>query len=234
MARVVRRAYILDEAMDDLRAVASPQIATIYERRNPGIAVLGVRYGDLAKIQKPIELDAGLASSLWGTGILEARILALRVLPRGVLTEEQIDAWVRDLNFPPLADEFAQAVYHTPFAPKKMDAWIESAEDFVRRAGYSLLYGFAADKTSDISNETWLSYLARVKQEIHQSPNWSREMMNFIPIAIGLRDPALFQPALDTATAYGKIDVFHGDSTNCRVQNAVELLSDPRTKVKAY
>jgi hypothetical protein len=234
MARTVKRQFTLDDAMAELRSVASPQIATIYERRNPGIDVLGVRYGDIAKMQKGIAPDAVLAASLWATGILEARILALRVLPKGTLPEAQIDAWVQDLNFPPLADEFAQAVYHTPFAREKMEAWMGSERDLVRRAGYSLLYGFAADRASDIEYDAWLGYLDRIGREIHQSPNWSREMMNLLPIAIGLREPALFQPALDTAAAYGKIDVFHGDNTNCRIEDAVVALNNPRTKIKAY
>jgi hypothetical protein len=234
MARSVKRQFTLDEALAALRSVASPQIATIFELRNPGIEVLGVRYGDIASIQKAIEPDAVLASSLWATGVLEARTLALRVLPKGSLTEAQIDAWVQDLNFPPLADEFAQAVYHTPFAREKMEAWIENERDFVRRAGYSLLYGFAADPASDIDHDAWLGYLLRIEREIHHAPNWSRETMNLLPIAIGLRAPALFQPALDAATAYGKIDVFHGDNTNCKVADAVAMLTDPRTRIKAY
>lgn len=234
MARVEKREFTLEEAMAELEAVSSEQIATIFARRNPGNAVLGVRYGDMARIQKNIKPDAGLAAALWATGILDARTLALRVLPRGVLSEKQIDAWVLDLNFPVLADEFAEAVYHTPFARKKMEAWIESDEDFVRRAGYALLYGFAADKSSEIDNTEWLKYLARVQKEIHRSPNWSREMMNFIPVAIGLRDSELRQPAIDATTSYGKIEVFHGDNTNCKIHDAVELLNDPRTKVKVY
>lgn len=234
MARVEKQDFTLEEAMAELVAVSSDQVATIFARRNPGNAVLGVRYGDMAKIQKKIKPSAGLAAQLWATGIFEARTLALRILPKGVLNEKQIDAWVLDLNFSVLADEFAQAVYHTPYASAKMSAWIESESDYVRRAGYSLLYGFAADKSSPISNKEWLKYLARVEKEIQQSPNWSREMMNFIPVAIGLRAPELRQPAIDTATAYGKIDVFHGDKTNCKVHDAVELLNDPRTKVKVY
>ncbi|MGH2549403.1 MAG: DNA alkylation repair protein, partial [Thermomicrobiales bacterium] len=212
----------------------SEQIATIYDRRNPGIPILGVRYGDMAALQKQIEPDYALAVALWATGVFEARTMALRVLPRGVLTEAQIDAWVLDLNSPPLADEFAQAVYHTPFARAKMEVWIERDEDFVRRAGYSLLYGFAAEPDSPISDAEWEKYLHKVEREIQRSPNWSREMMNFLPVAIGQRSPVLKNQAIATAKAYGKIDVFHGDKTNCKVHDAVGQLNDPRTKVKPY
>jgi hypothetical protein len=234
MARASRRAWNLDEAMAALDAVRDEQIATIFARRNPGMVVWGIRYGDLEKIAKQITPNAELAAALWDTGVFEARTLALRVLPNGALTEAQIDAWVSDLNFPTLSDEFAGAVFHTPWARSKMDAWIEDERDFVKRAGYALLYGFAAEPDSGISREEWLAWLKRIEREIHQSPNWSREMMNLLPIAIGLRDTALYEPALAAARAYGKIDVFHGDKTNCKIQDPVALLQDPRTKIKRY
>ena len=75
--------------------------------------------------------------------------------------------------------------------------------------------------------------LDQIGREIHDSPNWAREMMNMAPIAIGLRSAELKEAALATATAYGKVDVFHGDKTNCKVQDAVRSLNDPRTKVRA-
>ena len=57
--------------------------------------------------------------------------------------------------------------------------------------------------------------------------------MNLVPIAIGLRSAELKEAAIATATAYGTVDVFHGDKTNCKVQDAVQALNDPKTKVKA-
>jgi hypothetical protein len=45
-------------------------------------------------------------------------------------------------------------------------------------------------------------------------------MMNFIPVAVGQRHPELFAPAVACARSYGKIDVFHGDNTNCKTMDA--------------
>ena len=36
------------------------------------------------------------------------------------------------------------------------------------------------------------------------------------------------------AEMYGKVSVFHGDKTNCKVTDPIELLNNPRTKVAAY
>jgi hypothetical protein len=52
-------------------------------------------------------------------------------------------------------------------------------------------------------------------------------MMNYAPVAIGRRGEHLFEPALAAARAYGRIDVFHGDKTRCKITDAVVELTQP-------
>jgi hypothetical protein len=222
-----------DEAIAALRAASDPQIATIYARRAPGTDAWGVRYGDMDKLVKTIRKDSDLARQLWATGVLEQRIVACRIMRPEDLTESEVDAWVEQINWPHLADEFANLVYKTPFAAWKREAWTGSDREFVRRAGFTLVYDAAADLKSCVSDADFRAYLGQIEREIHGSPNWSREMMNLVPIAIGLRNPELKEAALATATAYGKVDVFHGDKTRCKIWDAVEALNNPRTRVKA-
>jgi hypothetical protein len=234
MPKINPAPYSVEAVLAELEAVRDPKIAAIFGRRNPDGVVLGVRFGDMDVISKKIVPDANLAAALWRSGSFEARVIALRVMPDGALTEAQADAWVGDLDFPILADDLARLVYKRPFARKRMEAWTASDQDFVRRTGYALLYGFAADRSVEISDEEWLVWLDRIGKEIHQSPNWSRESMIVLPVAIGLRDDTLYAPALATASAFGKIEVFHGDKTNCKVPDPVALLENPRTRIKPY
>ena len=234
MARTVRRTWTVDEVVAALKAVADPQIATIYQRRNPAASAWGVRYGDMGALVKQIEPDAELAAALWEYGALEPRTIALRILPPGALSEAQIDHWVVTIGFSQLADEFAKVVFHTPYARSRMEKWIDDERDFVQRSGWALLWGFAADPDSDISNDEWIGWLVRIERTIQDAPNWSRESMNNLPIAIGLRDPALFGPAEEAVRRYGKISVFHGDKTNCKVNDPIALLNNPRTKIVRY
>lgn len=220
------------DVMSDLEAVRSESIAIIFSRRNPAAKTMGVRFGDMAKIAKKIKKNTPLALELWETGIAEPRILAIRAIDPKDVTPELADRWVRETDFPIIADEWAGVVYKTPYALEKMEAWAQSQDEFVRRAGFSLLFRFAADPKQDqVSDERFREYLGQIEREIHDSPNWSREMMNLVPVAIGLRSPELHEAALATARAYTPISVFHGDKTNCKVNNAVEDLLNPRTKV---
>lgn len=220
------------DVMSELEAVRSDNIATIYSRRNPAAKTMGVRFGDMAKIAKKIKKQTPLALELWETGIAEPRILAIRAIDPKDVTPELADRWARETDFPVIADEWAGVVYKTPYALEKMEAWTQSQDEFARRAGFSLLFRFAADpKQQQVSDERFREYLGQIEREIHDSPNWSREMMNLVPVAIGLRSPELHEAALATARAYTPISVFHGDNTNCKVNNAVEDLLNPRTKV---
>lgn len=223
----------VDNVLDRFRAARSDQIATIYARRNPGVVTWGVKFGDMDTLAKQITRDSPLARELWATGILEARILACKIVDPTDLSEGEIDRWVRDLDFPTLADLFAGVVYRTPFARAKMAAWTRSGAEFVRRAGFVLVADFAADPASDAADAELHAYLDQIRAEIHGSPNWARETMNLVPIAIGKRNAALFPLAIETARVYGTVDVFHGDKTNCKVWDAVAALHDPKVVFKA-
>jgi 3-methyladenine DNA glycosylase AlkD len=224
----------LDEAVSALRDAADPQIATIYQRRNPEGHVWGVRYGDMGSIVKQIELDAELAVQLWDQVAHEPRTLALRLMPVDALTVEIADKWVNELEFSIQSDELAALVYKRPFARERMDRWIEDERDLVQRTGWALLYGFAADSAETFTDAEWKGWLNRIEQTIQAAPNWTRESMNNLPVAIGLRNPALFEAAIACAINYGKISVFHGDKTNCKVNDPVALLNNPRTRVVRY
>ncbi len=234
MAKTSKRPWSADEVVAALKAAADQQIATIYMRRNPLATAWGVRFGDMEKILKQIEPSAELAADLWAYPAFEPRHIALNVLPKGSLTEQQTDAWVLDLDFSLMSDEFAKAVYHTPWAKDRLERWVDDERDFVQRTGWALLYGFASDPAESYSDEEWRAWLDRIERTIHDAPNWSRESMNNLPIAIGLRDPGLFDAAVGVAERYGKVSVFHGDKTNCKVNDAVALLHNPKTKLVRY
>ncbi len=220
------------DVMKELRAKSDPQIATILGRRNPGVNTIGVRFGDLDALAKRIGRDHRLALRLWDTGVLDARHLAMKIEEPEAVTREQIDRQVREIDYPVLADLFANLVFQTPWAVAYMRRWTKRRSEFVRRAGYTLLYDLAADPLHRVSDEELSRHLDRVRQEIHGSPNWARETMNMAPIAIGKARPDLYARALEAADAYGTVEVFHGDMTNCKVWNAAEALRDPRVKVK--
>jgi hypothetical protein len=104
--------------MSELEGYASEQTATIYSHRQPTARLLGVKFGDMAKVIKKIRRNSALAVELWNTGIFEARHIACNVIDPPDVTEAQVDVWVAQIDFPLLADSLAEVVAQTPFPPK--------------------------------------------------------------------------------------------------------------------
>lgn len=220
----------VESVLAELDSLASEQIQRIYARRAPDAFILGVRFGDMGKLTKRIKCDSGLARGLWESGSFEARHVACAIIDPVDVTEREIDRWVEQVDVPLLSDSLAEVVYRTPFADAKRRAWMVRDDEFVRRAGYTLLSLAANDPANPISDDEVREALQTIEQEIHGSANWAREMMNYVPIAIGRRSPALYEDAVRCALGYGKVDVFHGDKTNCKVTDALRELTDPPQK----
>jgi hypothetical protein len=221
-----------DDVIAAFDAVRADSIQRVLSRRNPEAKVYGVRFADIDKLQRKIKHDTALGLALWETGYMEARELACRIIDPDALSEAEIDRLAAEVDYPVIADSFAKMVYKTPFRDKKLAEWTASDREFIRRAGFCLLFDAAADPKNSISDDELIGYLGRIKAEIHESPNWSREMMNMVPVSIGLRNERLRPLAIEAAQSYGKVDVFHGDNTNCKIWDAAAALNDPKTKVK--
>jgi 3-methyladenine DNA glycosylase AlkD len=79
---------------------------------------LGVSVVNLRAIGKRIKRkDHLLANRLWSTGIHEARILASIVEEPAAVSEEQMEAWVRDFDSWDLCDQCCGNLFQkTPYA----------------------------------------------------------------------------------------------------------------------
>lgn len=59
----------------------------------------GVSIPNLRRIAKEIGTDHELAQQLWASGIRETRILASMVDAPEMVTEEQMESWVKDFDY---------------------------------------------------------------------------------------------------------------------------------------
>ncbi|MCB1093505.1 MAG: hypothetical protein KDL87_18350, partial [Verrucomicrobiae bacterium] len=82
--------------------------------------------------------------------------------------------------------------------------------------------------------EDWFSPLIeRIEAELQAAPNWIRHAMNDALIAIGSRTPALRQRAEAAATAIGKVEVDHGQ-TSCKTPEVVPYLEKVWSRKQAH
>jgi len=174
-----------------------------------GMAVeqrLGVSVPDMRKIAKEVGRDHNLALKLWQTGIAEAKIVAALIDDPEKLTEEQMDAWVKDINSWDVCDQVCMNLFDkSPLAWKKIIDWSERDEEFVKRAAFSLIACLAwHDKKSE--DERFTRLLPVIVKCANDDRNYVKKAVNWALRHIGKRNLNLNRIAINSAKEIKRID----------------------------
>ncbi len=197
----------VQELLEKLRAKAKPGVIAGMARYGMTAEKrLGVAVPDMRKIAKEVGKDHQLALELWQTGIPEAMILASMVDVPAEVTDEQMEAWVVDLNSWDVCDQVCMNLFDkTPFAWKKVRDWSTREEEFERRAAFALLACLAwHDKKA--SDEQFIELLPVIKAGATDGRNYVKKAVSWALRNIGKRNPALNQVAGETAEELGQMD----------------------------
>ena len=100
----------LDEAMAALEAAGTEQTRKTYRRHGASDPLFGVKFGDLRPLAKRIGTDHQLARQLWASGNADARLLACMVADPAEVSEEELDAWLADIDTYFLVDTFVAEI----------------------------------------------------------------------------------------------------------------------------
>ena len=161
--------------------------------------VYGVPTPALRKLAREIGKDHQLAQRLWTTGILDARALAALIDDPAQVTEEQMEAWVRDFDNWATCDVCCSNLFdRTPFAHRKAAEWSKRDEEYVKRAGFALMAALAVhDKKA--SEAQFARFLKIIEREAADDRNFVRKAVNWALRQIGKRNLALNRKATQTA-----------------------------------
>ena len=126
-------------------------------RNREGMARFGINvrtaYGvpvvALRRMAKQLGRNHEVALALWATDRHEARILACFVDDPAAVTLKQMEAWVKDFDSWDLCDQATTSLFdRTPHAWRKAVEWAGRNDEWVKRAGFSLMAGLAShDRT---------------------------------------------------------------------------------------
>jgi len=179
-----------------------------------GMARFGINTGNaygvsvylLQKLAKEISKDHALAQQLWASGIHEARILASMVDEPEMVTEAQMESWVKDFDSWDVCDLCCSNLFDkTAFAYQKAVAWSKREEEFVKRAGFVLMAALSVhDKKAD--DEDFTKFLPIIKRESTDDRNFVRKAVNWALRQIGKRNLNLNKMAIKTAEEIRQID----------------------------
>lgn len=167
---------------------------------------VGVRMTRIKAIARRLGTDHELAGALWATGVYEARLLASMVDDPGAVTPEQMDAWCAAFDNWAVVDTVCFTLFdRTPHAWEAVDRWAGRDEEFVKRAGFALLWSLANhDRTAP--DPAFAAGLALIERTGGDGRHLVDKAIGMALRAIGKRRPALRDEALAVAERMGASD----------------------------
>ncbi len=195
------------EVLQKLKLLSNPEFKEGMARFGINIkSAYGVKLPHLRKLARNIGKDHVLAQELWLSGIHEARLLATMVADSKIITEKQMDEWVKGFNSWDICDQCCGNLFdRTKFAHKKAVEWTRSNEEFVKRAGFALMATLAVhDKKS--KDEDFIRFLPLIKKESTDDRNFVKKAVNWALRQIGKRNMNLNKISIQTAKEIQKTD----------------------------
>jgi 3-methyladenine DNA glycosylase AlkD len=175
-----------------------------------GKNVLGISIPYLRNLAKNIKKENidnhQLAGELWSSEIHEGRILASFIDKAEEVTEDQMESWVKDFDSWDLCDQVTTGLFDkTTFAYKKAFEWSKRPEEFVKRAGFTLMAGLAVhDKKA--SDNTMIDFFEPIICESTDDRNFVKKAVNWALRNIGKRNQTLRNQAIITAEKILKLN----------------------------
>lgn len=151
------------------------------------------------KLAKQIGKNHSLALALWKTGKHEARFIASILADIEKATPTLLEKWVKDFNSWDLVDGVCGNLFiRTPYAFDKAMEWSHREEEFVKRAGYTMMAELAVhDKNAE--DKKYITFLPHIIRGAEDERNFVKKAVNWALRQIGKRNKVLHQHALKTA-----------------------------------
>ena len=194
----------------------------------------GIGLTQLRKLAKKIGRDHELALALWKSDYYDAKVIALLIDDPKLMTKEQAEMQVEQLEGGHLAHVFSSCdatLAKTSFTREIADKWMVSNDPVRRRCGYGLLYELSkSKKKSAPDNDYFLSRIDHIDQSFATESIPELMAMGGALMGMGKRNLELNRAALLVANKIGPIDF--DASGKCDPFDVAKHLSNDYTKKK--
>lgn len=157
---------------------------------------LGLTVPQIRALAKKAGTNHALALALWKTKIHEARHIAAMIADPDKVNEKMMEQWVRDFNSWDIVDGCCSSLFRkTPIAYTKAVEWCERKEEYVRRAGFSLMAFLAVHdkREADAKFEQFFPYIYKYSND---NRNFVKKAVNWSLRQIGKRNERLCKKAI--------------------------------------
>ncbi|MFC2019093.1 DNA alkylation repair protein [Chloroflexota bacterium] len=189
------------KALSDPRAVEGMARYGINPENTYGVSIPKLR-----QLAREVGRDHDLALELWASAVHEARILASMIDDVKMVTEAQMEEWVRDFDSWDVCDQcIANLFERTEMAYRKAVEWSAHSEEFIKRAGFVLMARLAvSDKKA--ADEIFETFFPLIKRQANDERNFVKKAVNWALRQIGKRNRSLNRRALAVAGEMQQMD----------------------------
>jgi 3-methyladenine DNA glycosylase AlkD len=213
------------EILKEMKPLGSDSYKKVIFNHGVKEPCLGVKIGDMQKIQKRIRKDYQLALDLYDTGVYDAMYLAGLIADDAQMTKKDLQHWVAKAYCGPLCGATVPWVAAGSAHGWELGLeWIDSERDLTAAAGWGTLQSLVSVKAdTDLDLAGLKRLLQRVQKTIHQAPDVVRYQMNSFVIAVGTYVQPLTHTAMQTAEKVGLVMANLGNNS-CQVPFAPDYI----------
>jgi 3-methyladenine DNA glycosylase AlkD len=159
----------------------------------------GVSMANMNLLARRLGRNHELAAALWNTGWYEARMLASLIDEPAKVTAAQMDRWCKDFDNWGICDTVCFKLFdRTSHAWRKVAQWCKQEDEFVKRAGFALLWALTVhDKLA--GDEQFFEGLLFIERAADDERHFVKKAVNMALRAIGKRNRALNAAAVTAA-----------------------------------
>lgn len=191
----------LEQTLAQLEALGDDKIRAQNTKRGYGDKQFGVQLGDIRKVAAKLKKQPELAMPLWETGIFDAQLLAVLLFKPAQLTRDALDRLVRSGTNGQVADWLNSYVVKVhPDRESLRESWMNDADPWAARAGWSLTSGRAARSQEGLDLSALLD---RIEAEMAQADPAVQWAMNSCLASIGINNPEHRARAIGIGEALG-------------------------------
>lgn len=205
----------------------------------PKSEILGVPVPEIRKIAKEIKkfmrspASHRLALKLFDSKIHEARLLASMIADPEILSEKQIDKWVKTFDSWDIVDQSCMNLFSkSEIAKNKVLELSNKEKEFEKRTAFALMASLAVHDKKMLDKD-FVKYFLIIKKQSIDERNFVKKAVNWALRQIGKRNKNLNKEAIKLAKEIRNIN---NKASKWNANNAItELTSEPvqnRLKIK--
>jgi 3-methyladenine DNA glycosylase AlkD len=191
----------LEEALNALACCGNAKVREMNARNGAPENQFGVKMGDIRAIAKSIKTNHELGLELWGSGNVEAMLMATLIMKPKQLSEADLEQMAASVTYTQLADWLmTNLIRQHPCKEAIRQRWMESSHPMLARAGWTLTAERVAKNPEGLHPG---ALLERIEREMASAPAPTQWTMNFCLAAIGIHFAEHRQRAIDVGEKLG-------------------------------